>query len=390
MAKLIDHYIKTLQYYSITSHHVSANLNAALQSFNLSWGSLPPADNGSCEIEMFALLMGVVTPMSVNQFFTSSGPPTTMQLDAAITMAGLFKEQVEEIFCLTCEAQKLGRKIAHDFINLPNQEALFCMGIQATGYEQVASGHPDRVTAYYMMIRSEGMEAEKLDEAFDGLCQEVGEAWLDTNFILFRHALEYQNKLSDFLKDSKEAIEALHDHIWMVVLMVMEDAGAPVSKGLGITVCLVDMLPTILIHLAFYSSTPGLTSFTPEVYAAWSWFRTDVLDLMHTQPLQSDRKALDVLCEEITKTWVVHQRWPRLLNQPACFSMAPLSTIGGRADAKSAPVMAPPIVHVHHILQTGIARPSLGLHSIILRVHDPVNLPLALVPDLGVCQEPVV
>ena len=40
----------------------------------------------------------------------------------------------------------------HDFIHLSNKEALFCMGIQATGYEKVTSGHPDHVTAYYTMI----------------------------------------------------------------------------------------------------------------------------------------------------------------------------------------------------------------------------------------------
>ena len=102
-------------------------------------------------MEMFAPLMGVVTPMNVNQFVTSSWLPVTMQLDAAITTAGLSKQQAE-IFLLTCEAQKLGRKIARDFINLSNQEALFHMVVQATGYEKVASGCPDHVTTYYMMI----------------------------------------------------------------------------------------------------------------------------------------------------------------------------------------------------------------------------------------------
>ena len=142
----------------------------------MSWGSLPPADSGSCEIEMFAPPTGVVTPASVNQFVSSSGPPMTMQLDAAIAMAGLSKEQAEDIFSLTHEAQKLGRKITCDFIHLSNQEALFHMGVQATGYKKVASGCPDHVTAYYTMICSEGVEAEKLDEAFDHLRQEAGKA----------------------------------------------------------------------------------------------------------------------------------------------------------------------------------------------------------------------
>ena len=109
----------------------------------MSWGSLPPADHGSPDIEMFMPLTGVVTPLSVNQFVSSSGPPVTMQLDAALVMAGLSKEQAEEIFLLDHEAQKLGRKLTHDFIHLSNKEVLFHLGIQATGYKKVISGCPE-------------------------------------------------------------------------------------------------------------------------------------------------------------------------------------------------------------------------------------------------------
>ena len=191
-------------------------------------------------------------------------------------------------------------------------------------------------TAYYMMICSEGKEAEKLNEAFDHLHQEVGEAWLDTNFFLFHHALEYQNKLGDFLKESEEAIEALHDRIWMVILKVMKDTGAHTSKGLRIAICSVDMLPTIPIHLALHSSTPGLTSFVPEVYAAWPWLRMDVLDLMHMPPPQNNYKALDVLHEEIIKNMCGASKMAKAVEPTVCFSIAPLSTIGGRAGEVSA------------------------------------------------------
>ena len=225
------------------------------------------------------------------------------------------------------------------------------MGVQATGYEKVASGCPDHVAAYYTIIRSKGMEAEKLNRAFDCLRQEVGEAWLDTNSILFRHALEYQNKLSNFLTESKEAIEALHDCFWTVVIKVMEDAGEPVSSGLGIAVHLVDMLPIIPIHLAFHPSTLGLTSFVPEVYAAWPWFKTDVLDLTHTPPLQSDRKVLDVLCEEIIKNMGGASKTAKVVEPAACFSMAPMSTIGGKAGKVSTsdgPAKDPRVSHTPH------------------------------------------
>ena len=78
---------------------------------------------------MFAPPTGIVTPSSINQFVTSSGPPMTMPSDAALVTSGLTKEQVEEIFLLTCEAQSLGQKLACEFIMLSHREALFRMGV---------------------------------------------------------------------------------------------------------------------------------------------------------------------------------------------------------------------------------------------------------------------
>ena len=47
----------------------------------------------------------------------------------------------------------------------------------------------------------------------------------------------------------------------------------------------------------------------------------------------------------------------------ACFAMVDLSTIGAKAckvGASDGPTSSP---HAHHILQTSVVRPSLGLHS---------------------------
>ena len=88
----------------------------------------------------------------MNQFVSSSKPPVAIQLDAALAMTGLSKEQAEEIFLLTYEAQVLGRRLTCDFIQVSHNEALFHMGVQATGYEKATSGCPDHVTAYYTMI----------------------------------------------------------------------------------------------------------------------------------------------------------------------------------------------------------------------------------------------
>ena len=75
----------------VNSHHTSADFLVGAQSFNMSRGSLPP-DCVSLNIEMFAPPMGVVTPSNINQFVSSSGPPATMQLDAASMTSGPSKE----------------------------------------------------------------------------------------------------------------------------------------------------------------------------------------------------------------------------------------------------------------------------------------------------------
>ena len=276
-----------------------------------------------------------------------------MQLDVALATTGLLplQQQAEEIFLLTCEAQALGRRLLCDFIHLFHSEALFHIGVQATGYEKATSGCPDHVTAYYFVIKSEGKGAsdEKLNEAIDCLQKEAGEAWLDTNFILFCHALEYQNKMNDFLTESDEAIEVLHDHMWMVIMKVMEDAGKTAADGLGIAMHLVEMLPTILLHLAFHLSTPGLTGFAPEGYATWPKSRMDLLDFSHVPPPHSSWMVLHVLCEEIVKNVCGTTEKVKAVEPTWMMSMVNVSTVGVKA-AEIGASDGPSSSHAHLIL----------------------------------------
>ena len=194
----------------------------------------------------------------------------TMQLDAVFVTSGLTKEQAEEIFLLSHEVQALCRQLALDFIQLSHQEALFCMGVQATGYKKATLGHPDCATAYYTLIKSEGEGAsdKKLDETIKHLQEAAGETWLDTNSLLFSHTHEYQKKMIELLTSSGEAIQVLHECIWKVVTQVMEDAGKSAADGLEVTLHLVDMFPTIPLQLAFNTSTVGLIGCTLKVYTA--------------------------------------------------------------------------------------------------------------------------
>ena len=59
------------------------------------------------------------------------------------------------------------------------------MNVQSNGYEKVASGCPDHLTAYYALMRSEDENVKDLDVVVDHLCKKAGEAWLETKSMLF-------------------------------------------------------------------------------------------------------------------------------------------------------------------------------------------------------------
>ena len=231
--------------------------------------------------------------------------------------------------------------------------------------EKATSGHPNYVTTYYLMIKSEGEGAlaKKLNESIDHLRKEAGKAWLDTNSIIFHHTLEYQKKMTEFFTESSGAIEALHDHIWEVVMKVMEDAGKPMADGLRITLHLVDMLPTVPLQLAFNTATLGLTGFAPEVYAAWPNSRMDLLDFSHAPPPRNNQNMMTVLHEEIIKMHMVLQK-EKAIQPTWLMSITNVSTIsvraaetGGSDGPSSSPCMShspvmcashSPVTHASH------------------------------------------
>ena len=48
---------------------------------------------------------------------------------------------------------------------------------------------------------SEDEKVKDLDEAVEYLHKRAGQVWLEPNSMLFRHALDYEVKLNDFLTD---------------------------------------------------------------------------------------------------------------------------------------------------------------------------------------------
>ena len=219
----------------------------------------------------------------------------TMHLNTVVATSGFSTEQIKEIYDLVQEGQRLGSKIAKDFTNLSCQEALFHIVAQSTGYEKVASRHPDHYTAYYAIMYSEGDNDNEHEELIEDLHKKVCQAWLDTNSTLFWHVLEFETKFVEFLTEVEALLQVQQNHIWMVVHQTTEDVSASMSNSLVVALHLLNMLPTLLANFTFNTTAPLLTGFVPEVLAHQTWLALNSLHFMHTPPPHSNCIAMDVL-----------------------------------------------------------------------------------------------
>ena len=66
--------------------------------------------------------------------------------------------------------------VAREFAKLSSQEVLFFTQVQSTGYEMLASGHPDCFTAYYMILLSDEESVEAKDKVIEELLNWVSDA----------------------------------------------------------------------------------------------------------------------------------------------------------------------------------------------------------------------
>ena len=85
----------------------------------------------------------------------------------------------------------------------------------------------------------------------------------------------------------------------MTMRQITEDIGAPLCAGLTIVLRLLDTPPSFPANLTYQSTSPMITGFVPEAYGQQPWLGLHSLDLTHTPPPDSCRKAEDVLKEAI-------------------------------------------------------------------------------------------
>ena len=99
-----------------------------------------------------------------------------MHLNTVVATTGFSTKQINEIYDLTQEGQRLGSKIAKDLAKLSCQETLFHVVAQSSGYEKVACRHPDCYTTYYTIICSDGDNNDEHKKLIKDLHKKAGQA----------------------------------------------------------------------------------------------------------------------------------------------------------------------------------------------------------------------
>ena len=194
-----------------TPCRLSSNPTSVHLSFNQSQGSLPPVDLGGGEP---CPISSIRAPIQAG--ISSVSGPITLPSES-VSALKLTADHTKEIFNLTCEGCQLKEQIARKFTKLSNQEVLFCTQAQSTGYETLASGHPDCFTAYYVILWSDEESTEVKDKVIEELHNQASDAWLQTNALLFKHVLDYEGKLHTFFDKVGGWIRAQEEHIWMMM-----------------------------------------------------------------------------------------------------------------------------------------------------------------------------
>ena len=109
-------------------------------------------------------------------------------------------DQATSLFDLASECQALDVRLAKDFQMLSGLEAIHCNSVQGMAHETLTLGHSAHEAAYTAILQDNITDAER-DATMRHLRSEADAAWKKMHEVMYNHQLEYDRRLSDFLKE---------------------------------------------------------------------------------------------------------------------------------------------------------------------------------------------
>ena len=137
-------------------------------------------------------------------------------------------------------------------------------------HETLTLGHSAREATYVAILRDDVMEAEHKAMTHH-LHSEADAAWKKMHEVMYNHQLEYDQWLSNFLKEAEVTLANMRDQIWTAIHALMESKGMTFEDCLSLILRILPLLPQIPVDVSYETQIPLTITYCLEslVYRRW-------------------------------------------------------------------------------------------------------------------------
>ena len=153
---------------------------------------------------------------------------------------------------------------------LSGLEAIHCNSIQGMAHEMLTLGCLARKAAYAAILQDNITDAE-CEATMRRLHSEADAAWKQMHKVMYNHQLEYDQQLSDFLKEAGVTLANMRDRIWTAVHALVGGEGVTFKDCLSLALRILPLLPQIPVDISYETQIPLIIAYCPEssVYRRW-------------------------------------------------------------------------------------------------------------------------
>ena len=137
-------------------------------------------------------------------------------------------------------------------------------------HERLTLGCSARKATYTAILWDNITEAEH-EAMMHCLCSEADAAWKKMHEVMYNHQLEYDRRLSDFLKEAEATLANMRDQIWTAVHTLVEGEGMTLEDCLSLALCILPLLLQIPVDVLYEMQIPLIIAYCLEssVYCRW-------------------------------------------------------------------------------------------------------------------------
>ena len=153
---------------------------------------------------------------------------------------------------------------------LSGLEAIHRNSLQGTAHEMLTLGHSAWEAAYAALLWDDITEAE-CKATTRHFHFKADAAWKKMHEMMYNHQLEYDQWLSDFLKEAEMMLANMRDQIWTAVHALVESKGVTFEDCLSLALCILPLLLQIPMDISYEMQIPLTIAYCPEssVYRRW-------------------------------------------------------------------------------------------------------------------------